>query len=202
MAPVTYALLVANLAMFGLELAYGDTFVGPLALWPLAHGFAPWQLVTGAFLHANPMHLATNMFGLWMFGRDVERALRSARFVVLYGASLLTASATQLAVTSALGQDVPTLGASGAVFGVLVAFAMLFPTRTVMLIFPPIPMRARTFVTVYALIELYSGVAGTQAGVAHFAHLGGLAGGFACMAYWRAQARRQNAAKWGTDHHW
>ena len=192
--PATRALLIANVALFGLELALGDRFLAPLVLWPLGHGFAPWQLVTCGFLHANVAHLAANMFGLWMFGRDVERALGTPRFCVLYGASLLTASATQLIVTALMAEAVPTLGASGAVFGVLVAFAMLFPTRRVLLLLPPIPMSARTFVVVYAAIELYFGIAGTQAGVAHFAHLGGLLVGFACMRYWRPRSPRPTLA--------
>jgi len=189
MTPLTYALLLANLAMFVLEAQLGNAFITPLVLWPFGAGFHVWQLLTSAFLHGSLAHLATNMFGLWMFGRPVERALGSSRFLILYTASLATAAATQLLVTSLLPGKVPTLGASGAVFGVLAAFAMLYPNHTVMLLFPPIPMRARTFVFLYALLELFSGVTGTQPGIAHFAHLGGLAGGVLLLRHWRRRGR-------------
>jgi membrane associated rhomboid family serine protease len=181
---VTYLLLAANLVVFGLEAQLGDAFIEKFALWPPGHGFAIWQPVTCAFLHANGAHLFTNMFGLWMFGRDVERTLGASRFAQLYGVSLLTASFAQLLVGVLMQSDVPTLGASGALFGILGAFATLYPRRTIMLMLPPIALPARVFVAIYALIELYSGVAGTQQGVAHFAHLGGLAGGWLLLRYW------------------
>ncbi len=187
MSPVTYALLIANIAIFGLESALGDAVVQNFALWPVGAGFEPWQIVSSAFLHANLTHLGSNMFGLWMFGRQVEAALGSARFLLLYLLSVLTASAAQLAVCSALGELQPTLGASGGLFGVLAAFALLFPRQRIILLFPPIPMPARVFVLLYAAFELFSGVAGTQSGVAHFAHLGGLIGGGLLLWFWRSR---------------
>lgn len=191
MTPVTYVLLVSNLLIFGMQLLFGDVMLQRFALWPLQHGFAPWQLLTCAFLHGSPMHLATNMFGLWMFGRDVERATGSARFAQLYGASVLTAGLAQLAYSSFFASDpVPTVGASGGLFGVLAAFAWLFPRRKVILLIPPIPMPAPVFVVLYAAVELYSGVTGTFAGVAHFAHLGGLIGGLLLIWRWRRSLRR------------
>lgn len=183
-APVVRTLLVANFLVFGLELLYGDAVLVPFALWPLGHGFQPWQLLTSAFLHGGLLHIGTNMYGLWMFGSDVERILGSRRFLKLYFTSVLAAAVAQLVVTAGLSQVVPTLGASGGIFGVLVAFAMIFPERRILLIFPPIPMRARTFVLIYAAIELFAGVTGAQAGVAHFAHLGGLFGGWLLMRGW------------------
>ncbi|MDR3417478.1 MAG: rhomboid family intramembrane serine protease [Nevskia sp.] len=200
MTPLTYALLAANLAMFVLETQLGNTFLTPLVLWPLGAGFHLWQPLTSAFLHGNVAHLATNMFALWMFGRPVERALGSGRFLALYSASLATAAATQLLVTSLLPDKVPTLGASGAVFGVLAAFAVLYPNRKVMLLFPPIPMPARVFVFLYALLELFAGVTGTMPGIAHFAHLGGLVGGVALLRYWRR--RDQDRAALPRDGGW
>lgn len=185
MAPVTQSLLWLNIAFFLAEAVFGDIVIERFALWPLGHGFAGWQIVSGAFLHANLFHLFVNLFGLRMFGREVEPAVGSARFLRLYFFSVVTASATQLLVTGLLGQSVPTLGASGAVFGVLGAFAILFPQRMLMLLFPPIPMRARVFVILYATVELFAGFYGTDAGIAHFAHLGGLAGGLACVWHWR-----------------
>lgn len=190
MTRITYALLAANLAVYGLEALLGDPFVTAFALWPLGFGFRPWQILTGAFLHAGLSHLGANMFGLWMFGRQVERALGGTRFTVLYFASAVAASLTQLAVTAWAAQRDPTLGASGAIFGILAAFALLFPRRVIVLLIPPIPLPAPLFVLLYALFELYAGVSGAEAGVAHFAHLGGLAGGIAVVRHWQRTARR------------
>jgi membrane associated rhomboid family serine protease len=196
MTRLTYTLLVANLVAFLLETQLDDQTLSGLVLWPLGHGFAFWQLITSAFLHGSFLHLATNMFGLWMFGRPVESALGSGRFMALYVASLLTAGLSQLAVTSLLTDNTPTLGASGAVFGILAAFALLFPERFIVLLFPPIPLPARVFVFLYALFELFSGVAGLLPGIAHFAHIGGLVGGIIMIRRWR----RQDAARFRFGH--
>lgn len=145
----------------------------------------PWQVLTYAFVHANLPHLLFNMFGVFMFGSDVERVWGSRRYLTYYLVCALSAAAAQLLVASLTGAQYPTVGASGALFGLLLAFATLFPNRTVMLLIPPIPMRAPVFVVLYGALELVLGVTGTQAGVAHFAHLGGLAGGFLFMRFWR-----------------
>lgn len=189
MTRIVAMLLVANLLGFALEIAGGEGFVRSFALWPLSAGFAPWQILSSAFLHANLTHLATNLFGLWMFGRDVERSLGSARFLGLYLASVLTASLAQLLFAASTGLVYPAVGASGGLFGVLAAFALLFPQRTIILLIPPIPLPARVFVGLYALFELLSGIHGTGAGVAHFAHLGGLVGGGLLARRWRRDAR-------------
>jgi membrane associated rhomboid family serine protease len=191
MTPIVLLLLLANFLVFALELEIGDPLIRSFALWPLGAGFQPWQILTSAFLHGGFLHIATNMFGLWMFGRDVERSLGSWRFLYLYTASALTASGLQLAVTTAAHAHLPTVGASGAIFGVLAAFGMLFPNRVVVLLIPPIPMPARWFVVLYALFELFSGVYGTLGGIAHFAHLGGLAGGYLVMRRWQGRPRRR-----------
>lgn len=188
-SPVTHLLVAANVVVFGLQLRAADGLIGALALWPLGGGFEFWQAVTSAFLHGSVLHLAANMFGLWMFGREVEAVLGPARFVRLYAASVLAAAVAQL-VTTGFGDPVPTVGASGGLFGVLGAYAMLFPRRRVLLLFPPIPLPAPLFVILYAAFELYAGVTGTQSGVAHFAHLGGLVGGFLVLDRWRRRARR------------
>jgi membrane associated rhomboid family serine protease len=159
-----------------------------LALWPLAHGFLPFQVVTYAFLHGSIAHLFFNMLGLWMFGAELERVWGQPRFMRFYTASVLTAAAAQLLVTVLTGAIYPTVGASGGLFGLLLAYGMTFPNRTIMPLFPPIPMKAKTFVAVYGGLELFLGVTGTQEGVAHFAHLGGMLGGFLMIRYWRGQA--------------
>jgi membrane associated rhomboid family serine protease len=182
--PVTQALIVINVIVFfaGGLLGAAPTFL--LALWPIGPNFMPWQLLTYAFVHSGLTHLLFNMFGLYMFGGDVERVWGTRRFLSFYIVCALSAAALQLIVTAVTGAYYPTVGASGAVFGLLLAFALLFPRRMVMPIFPPIPMRAPVFVALYGILELVLGVTGTQAGVAHFAHLGGLAGGFIYMRYW------------------
>jgi membrane associated rhomboid family serine protease len=195
--PVTRVLLTANIAGFIAQQFTDESLLIWFALWPLATssnlpwpgmtaGFLPWQLVTYSFLHGNGLHLLVNMLGLYMFGSEVERVLGRQRFFTYYFVSVLVAALTQL-VMSAMsgGPPYPTIGASGGVFGLLLAYGMFFPRRIVMLIFPPIPMPARVFVIVYAGVELYLGVTGTQAGVAHFAHLGGMLGGFLMLRLWR-----------------
>lgn len=183
--PVTQALLLLNVAAFALDLLAGQLLTELLALWPLAHGFMPWQLVTYAFLHGSVGHLAFNMFGVYMFGADLERVWGPRRFLTFYLVSAVTAALAQLAVGALTGAFYPTVGASGALFGLLIGFAILYPRRMVMPLFPPIPMRAPVFVALYGGLELFLGVTGTQAGVAHFAHLGGMAGGYLLMRYWR-----------------
>jgi membrane associated rhomboid family serine protease len=183
--PVTQALIVINALVFLVEAVLGSSVTSLFALWPLGPQFMPWQVVTYAFVHAGLPHLLFNMFGVYMFGSDLERVWGPRRYLGYYVACALSAAATQMGVASLTGAYYPTVGASGAVFGLLLAYAMMFPNRTIMPLFPPIPMRAPVFVTVYGVLELVLGVTGTQAGVAHFAHLGGLAGGFLFMRFWK-----------------
>jgi membrane associated rhomboid family serine protease len=132
------------------------------------------------------MHLAFNMFGAWMFGAELERVWGPRRLAGLYFASVLSAAGAQLFIGAMFaGSRVPMLGASGGVFGLLLAYAVVFPYRRLMLLFPPIPMSARTFAVAYGVLELVLGVTGTQSGVAHFAHLGGMAGGYLTIQYYR-----------------
>jgi membrane associated rhomboid family serine protease len=198
MLQVTTTLIVANVAMFLVQLV-APGVVLPLALWPVGHapagvdpGFAPWQLVTYGFLHGGLAHLAFNMFGLYMFGNAIEQVLGGRRYLTYYLVCIVSAAVTQLIFAGVTGAYYPALGASGGVFGLLLAYAYYFPNNRLMLLFLPIPIPARVFVVVYGVLELYLGVTGTQAGVAHFAHLGGLIGGFALLTYWRRIRRRQS----------
>jgi membrane associated rhomboid family serine protease len=162
MRTLTAWLILLNVAAFVAEHYVGDRMIAEFALWPLGRfsvpevshpvGFAPWQLLTSAFLHASLSHIFLNMLALYMFGREVERALGGARYFVLYFAAVISAALVQLCVVSffARHQIYPTLGASGGVFGILLAFGALFPRRIVMLLFPPIPLPARLFVVLYA----------------------------------------------------
>jgi membrane associated rhomboid family serine protease len=188
---VTQSLIIATTICFLVEMGIGEDVFADFALWPLGENFMPWQLVTYAFLHANLMHLAFNMFGLWMFGRELEYLLGQRSLLQLYFASVLSAAIMQLLVSSLTGSIYPTVGASGGIFGLLLAYGMFFPTRMVMLIFPPIPMPARVFVVVYAGLELFLGVTGTQEGVAHFAHLGGMVGAYLMLQIRRRSGRRR-----------
>jgi membrane associated rhomboid family serine protease len=194
--PVTQALLILNAAMFAGQMLAGDGFTLNLALWPVGTpsvfgghlGFQPWQIVTYSFVHGSLLHLFVNMFALYMFGSELERVFGRKRYVNLYFASVIAAAASQLVVQAySGGAPYPTVGASGGVFGLLLGYAIYFPNRMVMLIFPPIPMRARVFVILYGTLELYLGVTGTQSGVAHFAHLGGMLGAWLIIQNWRAR---------------
>jgi membrane associated rhomboid family serine protease len=197
MARVTTWLIVINVAVFILQQFFSDALVTNFALWPVGSyyvaplnatvGFHWWQLVTSAFLHANVLHIGLNMYALYLFGYDVEKTLGAGYYLVLYFAAVLAASLVQLGlVTATVSSGVyPTLGASGGIFGVLLAFGVLFPYRRLVLIFPPIALPAWLFVTLYGLIELASGVLGTEAGVAHFAHLGGMLGGAIVLWFWK-----------------
>lgn len=181
---ITKILLLVCTAIFCVQL-----FVPVLdlwfALWPLNSGrFLPWQVLTYAFLHGSMMHLFFNMLGLWMFGSELERLWGPRRYLNFLLAGVLAAALAQLLITLAGGR--PTVGASGGLFALLLAFGMLFPNRIIMPLFPPIPMKARTFVMIFGGLELVMGLAGSS-GVAHFAHLGGMVGGFLMIRYWRRQ---------------
>jgi membrane associated rhomboid family serine protease len=195
--PVTRALLIANVAIFILQQLTGNLLIGPFALWPFATpefrsapGFAIWQLLTYGFLHGSLTHLFFNMFALYMFGGEIERLFGSRRFLVYFLACVVGAAVAQLIVLSVMNRPpVPTVGASGGVFGLLLAYGLAFPQRKLMLLFPPIPMPAWLFVTLYGLLELYLGVTGSGQGVAHFAHLGGMAAGALLLVYWSRTRR-------------
>ena len=187
LAPITQALLLINVAAFCIDYFLGPWFTRALALWPIGHGFLPWQLVSYAFLHSGPFHLFFNMMGLWMFGSEIERVWGPKRYLQFYAVSLLTAAVTQLLVAMLTGAVYYTVGASGALFGLLLAFGMLFPNRQIMLLIPPIPMKAKVFVAIFGALELLLGVYSPTGGIAHFAHLGGMLGGFLMIQYWRGR---------------
>ena len=190
---VIFALLIANGIVFALQQFSPRFMVINFALWPFGvqHSpFAPWQLITYGFLHGNLSHIFFNMFGLWMFGRDLERLMGPRKFLIYYFSCVVGAGFVQLIVAGTQGDIYPTLGASGGVFGILLAYGLTYPNRMVMLIFPPIPMKAKYFVLFYGLFELYLGLSGGAPGVANFAHLGGMLFGFVLLRYW-ARPRRK-----------
>jgi membrane associated rhomboid family serine protease len=185
--PATQALLLTNVAIYFLTQLLGPGLFSTFALWPLGHGFWPWQVVSYGFLHFDFNHLFFNMLGLWMFGGELEQVWGQKRFLVFYFASVIAAALTQLLVNFLLGSGAPTVGASGGLFGLLLAFAMIFPNRIILLFFV-IPMKAKWLVALYGAIELYQGVYVLNSGVAHFAHLGGMLSGLLTLRYWRGQA--------------
>ena len=188
--PVTRAIIIANVVVFLLQFVAGNILLSLFALWPVGDTlFQPWQLLTYSFLHAGFLHIFFNMFALYMFGTPLEAFWGSRRFAFYYVACVLTAAATELVVQNGTEVGGPVLGASGGVFGLLLAFAWYFPKQRLMLLFPPIPMPAWLFVTLYGGIELVMGVTGAQPGVAHFAHLGGMLGGALSILYWRSRGR-------------
>ena len=204
--PVTRYLLIANVLVFALQLFLHDASTYVLsqhfALWPLGPdqfgqvaggavisvGFRPWQLVTYAFMHGGFEHILFNMFALYMFGGVIERTFGACNYTIYYFACAIVAAVAQLLVMKYFPNGFyHTIGASGAIFGLLLAFGMLYPKEKMFLIFLPIPMPAWLFVIGYAVVELVLGVTGTQAGVAHFAHLGGMVGGYVMIQYWRGK---------------
>lgn len=203
MPPVTRALLIANVAVYLLQMLAGDFMIMHFALWPIGAdhvlgvaangevvsvGFRVWQLVTYAFMHGGLAHIFFNMFALFMFGGTIERLFGAQKFLIYYFVCLVVAAIAQLlTIMFFTGGFYPTLGASGAVFGLLLAFGVLFPHERLMLLFPPIPMPAWIFVSGYIVLELVLGVTRTQAGVAHFAHLGGALAGYVLIQYWRGK---------------
>lgn len=195
--PLTRLLVVCNIAAFFAQMLLGDVLIAWFGLWPLAAPgfsgfpvFMPWQLVSYAFLHGGLAHLLFNMFALYMFGGELEYFLGRRRLFSLYFVSVIAAALMQLVVSSASdGIPAPTIGASGGVFGLLLAFGLFFPKRIIVLLIPPIPMPAWLFVTLYGLLELVLGVFGSEAGVAHFAHLGGMFGAWLLIHRWMKRRR-------------
>jgi len=191
--PVTKALLIANAAVYLLQLALGNTLLAWFALWPVGHGFLPWQLLTYGFLHdtGGMAHLLFNMLALYMFGSPLEQTWGQKRFLTFFLVCIAGAGLLQLLVgwwmVSGGGLPYPTVGASGGVFGLLLGYGMLFPNQR-LIVFPlPMEIRARTLVIFYALLALVLGFTGWQPGVAHFAHLGGMVFGWLMIRYWRGQ---------------
>ncbi len=205
--PVIKNLLILNgllfLAQISVEITYSDIMarvLNAMALYPPGApdygisifgpgrveipGFWPWQLVTYGFLHGGFGHLFFNMFALWMFGLRIENDWGSRRFAIFYFVCVNGAGLIQMFVM--YGQPVPTVGASGGVFGILLAFGMMYPDEPIYIYFL-FPVKAKWLVIGYGLFTLYAGITGTQAGIAHFAHLGGMLFGFLLIQFWRGK---------------
>jgi len=191
--PVLKSLLIINVAVFFIQhfmlsvitlsgVSLDMLFVKYFALWPIdlsnifsfsENSFYPWQLVSYQFLHANFWHIFMNLFALWMFGSELENLWGSKKFLYIYLLSGIGAAIVHMIITPMLGGDIrPTVGASGAVYGILLAFGMTFPNRPIFMFPLFIPIPAKYFILIFAGLELFSGISGND-GVAHFAHLGG-----------------------------
>lgn len=198
-------LLILNVLMFVATLvaeSYGVDLTGKFGLFYVGSDyFHPYQFVTHMFMHGSFLHIFSNMFALWMFGSRLENLWGPKRFLFFYffcglGAAAMHSLVTYGEINYLASQEeamrmwnIPTVGASGAVFGVLLAFGMVFPNTQLMLLFPPIPIRAKFFVFFYALFELYAGISSFHGGsnIAHFAHLGGMLFGYILLKIWSRQ---------------
>jgi membrane associated rhomboid family serine protease len=215
--PVTKNLMLACTAILCLE--YFIPLEGQFALYSLGTGhFMPWQVVTYAFLHGGIAHLFFNMLGLWMFGAELEMVWGQRRYLQFLLAGVLFGGAAQLLLSAATGTDSVTIGASAAIYALLLAYVLTFPRRQfdlvgflpmlllmipspvtniigavlyVMLLtnraavpIPPLPVRALPMVAIFGVLELVLGFYG-GGGVAHFAHLGGMLGGYLMLRFWR-----------------
>ena len=191
--PAVQILLILNIAVFiGQQLFSQMIPWGLFALWPFNSGvFMPWQLLSYGFLHADLMHILLNMYALWLFGSPLEHWLGTKRFVQYFLICILGAALIQLIVQFMTGAppNTPTIGASGGVFGLLLAFGRLFPRQQIMLLIPPMPIEARFFVLIYGGLELLFGIHNPSGSIAHFAHLGGMFFGWLLLEFWIRQRR-------------
>lgn len=202
---VTKNLVAINILMFIATLINENFMVTNFAMfYPASPFFKPWQILTHMFMHGGFWHIFFNMYSLLMFGSILERSLGPKKFLIFYFVTGLGAVALhtgvewmQARVFIANGAVdayqrllvTPTLGASGAIYGILIGFAMLYPQARLTLIFPPIPMTAKWLVIIFAAIELFSGINGIQESVAHFAHLGGMLFGWLLIRWWRKHGK-------------
>lgn len=207
--PVVKNLLILNVLFYLADISLATRGID-LSRWLGLHYFTaeqfyPFQFITYMFMHGNFSHLFFNMFALWMFGYALENYWGSKRFLVYYlvtgiGAGLIQSGVQAWELVPIMQKydpvsvqhyidNIVTVGASGAVFGILLAFGMCFPNVPIYLYFF-IPIRAKWFVIIYGLIELFAGIGGTADGVAHFAHLGGMIFGFLLILYWKRHGNR------------
>lgn len=208
MPPVTRNIILVNIVMFVATLINQNFMVSTFAMfYPQSPFFHIWQPITYMFMHGGFWHLFFNMFCLWMFGSALERTVGSRKYLIFYfvtglGAVLTHTGVEYLQMKAMAAADsgiltagqinllrTPTLGASGAIYGIQIGYAMLYPNDVWTLIFPPISLKAKWFVLIFIAIELFTGVTGTMDGVAHFAHLGGMLFGFLLLLYWKKSGK-------------
>ena len=201
---VTKNLIIINVIVFIATLINENFMIGAFGLfYPSSQFFHWWQVITHMFMHGGFWHIFFNMYTLFIFGVVVERIIGSKKFLAFYficglgaaGLQIFTQyiemqaflnAGTQSALESiAALKMTPTVGASGAIYGVLIGYAMLFPDSKMTLLFPPVTLSAKWMVVIFAAIELFTGIVGWVDGVAHFAHLGGMLIGWLMIRWWR-----------------
>lgn len=198
---VTRNLLIVNVIMFLATLVNEEFMVRTFAMfYPSSPYFRFWQPITHMFMHGGWWHIFFNMYSLVMFGMVVERSIGVKRFLILYFVTGLGAVAlhtgvewleiTYMGANRLTAMYTPMVGASGAIYGILVAFAMIYPEARMTLIFPPVTLDAKWMVIIFIAIELFTGISGSQIGIAHFAHLGGALFGWLIMTYWKRRYYR------------
>ena len=209
---VTRNIVAINILVFIATLINEDFMISTFAMfYPKSPFFHPWQIVTHMFMHGGFWHIFFNMYTLVMFGTVLENGIGSRKFLVFYfvtglGAVALHTLVQYFQLDAAIASDVvadaqrvlytPTVGASGAIYGILIGFAMRNPESVLTLIFPPISLKAKWFVLIFAGIELLTGITGTMDGVAHFAHLGGMLFGWLLMLWWTKTGRIYERDNW------
>jgi membrane associated rhomboid family serine protease len=183
--PITQALLLINVGVFCLQFLLRGTLESVFALFPIGGGFLPWQLITYGFLHGDMLHLFFNMLALWMFGAELEQLWGPKRYLAFLAMGILFGGLAFVVLTTVMGWRALLVGFSGGIFALLLASAMLFPNRTIMPLFPPIPMKMKVFAVVFGALELIIGLSSGINGLSNFAHLGGVLGGYLTLRYWR-----------------
>lgn len=190
--PVVKNLLIINVLVFILQnvLDKRMNFTELIGLWPINTSmFQLWQVVTHMFAHGGMFHIFFNMFALWMFGRILENLWGGKKFLIFYMLCGLGAAALHLAVQYFTDGFSLAVGASGAVYGLLVAFAFLFPNTPLYLMFIPIPIKAKWAITGILVLDIIFGFSSANTGVAHAAHIGGAITGFIIVWYWKKKGR-------------
>lgn len=206
-APATTNIIIINVLVMIMIVLNEQFMIEHFALfYPASPFFRPWQFITHMFMHGGFWHIFFNMYTLWIFGSVLERTWGWKKFLVFYfvtglGAALLHTGVQYIEAQVYMSQIAegsqqamaalhqlkltPTVGASGAIYGLLLGFAMLYPDARLTLIFPPVTLKAKWFVIIFAVIELVTGVTGIGGGIAHFAHLGGMLFGWLLIMYWK-----------------
>ena len=197
MTPVVKNLVIINVLVFLAQQAMPQLTPQFMGHYPLGGGFEPWQVISHMFMHGGVGHLFFNMFALVVFGSALERVWGSKRFLQYYllcgiGAFLIFEATVGYSLYNLIGQISIeqsiglVIGASGAVYGLLLGFGILFPNTELMLLFPPIPIKAKYFVILYGLLELSMAMSNNQGdNVAHVAHLGGMIIGYILIKKWQ-----------------
>lgn len=209
--PATKSIIIINVLVFIMTLVDRDFMIRNFALfYPASPLFKPWQVVSHMFMHGGFWHIFFNMYILFIFGSVLERVWGTKKYLLFYfvtglGAAALHTGVQWIEVQHYMSQiaagdpaaaqnigdlmRIPTVGASGAIYGLLLGYGMLYPDAVLALIFPPIALKAKWFVIIFAVIELLTGLTGTGGGVAHFAHLGGMLFGWLLILYWKRRNR-------------